>query len=249
MRKKNAPIEPGTVRRTSTQHFKIRQEDTKRQKRQRKKANRSFAKRVVLLGIIGYLILLPITLLVAVLLLKVNVSTVTDDFKYQLGEGRNTLSRKTYSYLRIHRDDVYYIDMDSLADYCKLTTTGDGKNMRYIVRETSESVEFVIGESIAYINGVPERTGGNAFVYDGKVHIPLEFVKRCFLNLNVTLDTVNNSITIVRNTDEKGKYLPLDFPYKLTDDTDKIVFAELDVEIQEQIIKQNQPLTPEGEGQ
>jgi hypothetical protein len=139
--------------------------------------------------------------------------------------------------------------MDSLADYCKLTTTGDGNVMRYVVRETSESVEFVMGESIAYINGVPERTGGNAFVYDGKVHIPLEFAKRCFLNLEITLNTEKNSITIVRSTDEKGNYVPLDFPYKLTDGTDKIVFGDLDVEIQEQIIKQNQPTPPTGEGQ
>lgn len=248
MKKKSAPSEPGTVRRTNTQYFKVRQDGKKRSKRQRNKAGRSFAKRVILLGVIGYLILLPIALLSAVLLLKANVTFSTDDFKYQLGEGRSTLSRKTYSYFRIYRDGVYYIDMDSLADYCDLTTTGDGTNMRYVVRESAESVEFVIGESIAYVNGVPERTGGNAFLYEGKVHIPLEFAKRCFLNLEIKLDTDKNSITIVRSTDEKGKYLPLDFPYKLTDNTDTIVFGDLEVEIQEQIIKQNQPTAPENTG-
>ncbi len=245
MRKQNAPSEPGTVRRTNTQYFKIRQNEEKRPKRERKKTNRSFSKRVVILGLIGYLILLPIAILISNLLLKANVMTATDDFRYQLGEGKNTLWRKTYSYSRICRDGVYYIDMDSLADYCELTTTGDGKNMRYVVRESSESVEFVIDESIAYINGVPERTGGNAFVYDGKVHIPLEFAKRCFLNLDIMLDTERNRITIVRRTDGNGNYLALDFPYKLQDETDKIIFGELEVEIQEQIIKQNQPAIPE----
>lgn len=245
MRKKNAPSEPGTVRRKNTQYFKISQNGKKRQKQQRGKQNRSFAKRVILLGIIGYVILLPIAVLTVTLLLKANVASVTGNFSYQLGQGKNTLSRKTYPFVRIHRDDVYYIDMDSLADYCKLTTTGDGKYMRYVVRESSESVEFVIGESIAYINGVPERTGGNAFMYEGKVHIPLEFAKRCFLNLDISLDTKKNTIMIVRQTDEKGNYVPLDFPYKLVDDTDKIIFGDLDVDIQEQIIKQNQPAIPE----
>ncbi len=248
MRKKNAPSEPGTVRRTATQQFKIRQNGAKRQKPKSNKANRSFTKRVLVLGVITYLILLPMVVLVANLLLKSNVMTETDDFSYRLGTGKNTVSIKTYSYSRIYRDGVYYIDMDALADYCELTTTGDGKNMRYVVRETSESVEFVIGESIAYINGVPDRTGGNAFLYGGKVHIPLEFAKRCFINLDITLDTRINRITIVRNTDEKGNYLSLDFPYKLTDGTDKIVFGELEVEIQEQIIKQNQPVIPEDDG-
>jgi hypothetical protein len=248
MRKKSAPSEPGTVRRTETQHFKIRSSADKRAKQNRKRTNRSFTKRVLLLGVICYLALLPITLLISNLLLKVNVTTSTDDFRYQLGEGKNTLWRKTYSYSRVCRDGVYYIDMDALADYCGLTTTGDGKNLRYVVRETTESVEFVIGESIAYVNGVPERTGGNAFIYGGKLHIPLEFARRCFLNLDITLDTERNRITIVRHTDQAGSYLALNFPYKLVDETDRIIFGELEVDVQEQIIKQNQPVIPEGEG-
>ena len=77
-----------------------------------------------------------------------------------------------------------------------------------------------------------------------KVHIPLEFAKRCFLNLEITLDTKNNTITIVRQKDDSGNMLSLDFPYKLPFVTDKINFGALDVEIQEQIIKQNQPDLP-----
>ena len=247
MRKKSAPSEPGTVRRTATQQFKIRQDGQKRPKQKRQKVNRSFTKRVLVLGLIAYFILLPLSVLLSNLLLSSSAMTETDDFSYRLGTGKNTVSIKTYSYSRVYRNGVYYIDMDALADYCELTTTGDGKNMRYVVRESAEAVEFVIGESIAYINGVPDRTGGNAFFYGGKVHIPLEFAKRCFNNVDITLDTERNRITIVRNTDDNGDYLILDFPYKLTDGTDKIVFGELDVEIQEQIIKQNQPVIPEGD--
>ena len=136
--------------------------------------------------------------------------------------------------------------LNAVAQYCDLTVTGDGKHMRYVVRETEESVEFVLGESVAYINGVAERTGGNSFVSDGKVYIPLEFAKRCFLNLDITIDTKLSRITIVRKTDDKANYLPLDFPYKLTDASDKIIFGELDVDIQEQIIKQNQPTDTAG---
>ncbi len=245
MKKNSTPSEPGTVRRTATQHFRIKNEGSRRRKRDKRKTNRSFFKKVLVFGVICYLILLPLVITTANLLLKTSVKASANDFRYQLGEGKSTLWRKTYSYFRIYRDGVYYIDMDSLAEYCKLTTTGDGKHLRYVVRESGESVEFVIGESIAYINGVSERTGGNAFLYEGKLHIPLEFAKRCFINLDISLDTERNRITIVRDTDQNGNYLSLDFPYKLPDATENINFAELEVEIQEQIIKQNQPVLPE----
>ena len=81
MRKKNAPSEPGTVRRTAPQQFKIRKENEKRPKQPRRKKNRSFAKRALILGIVGYLVVLPITLLIANLMLKSNVMTKTDDFR------------------------------------------------------------------------------------------------------------------------------------------------------------------------
>ena len=70
MRKKSAPSEPGTIRRTETQHFKIRSSADKRAKQNRKRTNRSFTKRVLLLGVICYLALLPITLLISNLLLE-----------------------------------------------------------------------------------------------------------------------------------------------------------------------------------
>ncbi len=247
MRRQNSPNEPGTVRKTSTQYFRI-SESGKKNKKTAKKRNKSssFAKSVTILGFVGYLVLLPITILIASLLLNSGVTVSNDDFRIQLGEGKNIVSKKMYSFDRIYRNDIYYIDMDAVAQYCDLTITGDGKHMRYVVRETEESVEFVLGESVAYINGVAERTGGNSFVSDGKVYIPLEFAKRCFLNLDITIDTKLSRITIVRKTDDKANYLPLDFPYKLTDASDKIIFGELDVDIQEQIIKQNQPTDTAG---
>ncbi len=168
----------------------------------------------------------------------------TEDVRYQLGPNDDVVSRKYYPFSRVYRGGIYYIEMDSLAEYCTFTTTGDSKIMRYVIRDTSEAVEFHIGESIAYVNGVPERTGGDSFIASGKVYIPLEFAQRCFVNLEISLDTEKNRITIVRLTDEKENYLPISFPHKLPTTTERINFAALDVEIQEEIIKQNQPVLP-----
>lgn len=246
LRQQTAPSEPGTARRTNApQYFRVKNEKKSSKQKRKNKQNRSVRARIALLGFIGYVILLILTILIGSLLLPMNISSETDDFRYQLGPNDNVISRKTYSHFKLCRGDTYYIEMDSLADYCDLTTTGDGKVMRYVVRSSGEAIEFVLSESIAYINGVPERTGANAYVSDGKVYIPLEFAQRCFINLDITLDTERNRITIVRKTDGDGNYLDLTFPYKLPSNSESINFAELEVEIQEMIIKQNQPEQPE----
>lgn len=250
LRQQTAPSEPGTARRTNApQYFRVKNEKTASRKRKKDKPSRSVRARIALLGFIGYIILLVLTILISSLLLPMHSSSRTDNFRYQLGPNNDVISRKTYSFFTLCRSDTYYIEMDSLADYCDLTTTGDGKVMRYVVRSSGEAIEFVLAESIAYINGVPERTGANAYVSDGKVYIPLEFAQRCFINLDITLDTERNRITIVRKTDDNGNYLDLSFPYKLPDKSQSIDFAELDVEIQEMIIKQNQPEQNEHENE
>ncbi len=246
LRQQTAPSEPGTARRTNApQYFRVKNEKTASKQRKKDKPSRSVRARIALLGFIGYIILLVLTILISSLLLPMHTSSKTDNFRYQLGPNNDVISRKTYSFFTLYRNGTYYIEMDSLADYCNLTTTGDGKVMRYVVRSSGEAIEFVLSESIAYINGVSERTGANAYVSDGKVYIPLEFAQRCFINLDITLDTERNRITIVRKTDGNGNYLDLTFPHKLPDKSQSINFAELDVEIQEMIIKQNQPQEPE----
>ena len=242
LKKQTAPSEPGTARRTNApQYFRVKNNNKNSRQRGKEKPSRSFKARIALLGFIGYVILLLLTILIFSLLLPMNTSSKTGDFRYQIGPNNDVVSRKTFSFFTLYRGDTYYVEMDSIADYCELTTTGDGKVMRYVVRSSGEEIEFVISESVAYINGVPERTGANAYISDGKVYIPLEFAKRCFINLDITLDTERNRITIVRKTDGNGNYLDLTFPYKLPHNSQCINFAELDVAIQEMIIKQNQP--------
>lgn len=244
LRQQTAPSEPGTERRTSTpQYFKVKQSD----KRARSSAKKGmpFSLRVTILALIAYAVILPITILLFSVMLPRAAVSDGKDVVYQLGTNKNVISRKIYSSSSIKRNGIYYVDMDSIASYCNLTVTGNSERMRYVVRESGEAVEFLIGQSIAYINGVSERTGGDAYVSSGKVYVPLEFAKRCFVGIDIALDLKNSKITIIRQTDANGEALALSFPYKLPNTMESINFGELDAEIQNDIIMQNQPTQPE----
>lgn len=173
--------------------------------------------------------------------------TERDDIRFQLGADGQVISRKYYPFSTLHRDGIYYVDMDGIAEYCDLTATGNDTAIRYVVRTTGEEVEFYIGESLAYVNGVAERTGGASYIRGGKLYIPLEFAVRCFKNLEITLNEERGRITVVRAVDEKDQYIDVSFPHKVPVTADGIVFGQLEVAIQEQIIAQNQPQIPETE--
>ena len=240
LRQRSTPVEPGTSRRaTAQQQFKIKTNDKRRKKR-----SRSIALIITVLGLLAYAVLMPIGYAIFKASLNGTISASANEYVYQLGSDKDVYSKKIYSVNRIKRGETYYIDMDSIADYCSLTTTGNDISMRYVIKDTEESIEFVLGQSVAYINGVPERTGADVFVSGGRIYVPLNFAVRCFNGLNITLDTENFKITIERQTDEYGKYVELSFPYKLPSNTSPINFGELPIEIQNQIIAAN-PIDPE----
>ena len=191
-----------------------------------------------------YAILMPISLLLVSLWLPHHTTPETKNYIYQLGPDTNTYIRKVCSWDTVRRDKTFYVDMTGLAAYCEMSTTGDDAKRRFIVRETGDTVEFIMGQSIAYINSLPERTGGDAYLRDGKVYVPMDFISRCFLGVTVSLDTEKNKITIIRETDEKDNYLTVSFPYRITETIDPIRFTELDVDIQNQIAEQNRPPQP-----
>ncbi len=251
LRKQNVPSEPGTVRRDNApQHFKVKS-DLKQKPRPKNspKNNKSLFSFIIITGLIMYAIIVPIIVLSVMIALPRHSTPQTDDYTYQLGPDKNIYSSKIYDYTRVKVGKEFYINMDSLAEYCTLTTTGNSERIRYVVRSSGDHIEFVIGQSIAYINGVQERTRGIILSKNDIIYVPMEFAKRCFLGIEITLDEEHNKITIIRTQNEDGSIDELSFPYKLPNVSDRIIFADLDADIQEQIILQNQPTQDPEENQ
>ena len=246
LRKQKKPVEPGTVRRDNApQHFKVNSDLNRKQTKRKNKRNPSILTFMLVCGFIMYAVIMPVIILSIKFALPRHSTGQTGDYIYQLGPDNNVYSTKIYDYTRVKLGNEYYVNMDTLADYCTLTTTGDNEAVRYVVRSSGDYVEFIIGQSIAYINGVQERTGGIIQLKNDTVYVPASFASRCFIGINITIDEMNNKITIVRSQNENGEYVDLSFPYKLPKQSNRINFADLDSDIQEIIIMQNQPKQPE----
>lgn len=234
LRQKTAPTEPGTVRRQKKQQFHIKKEV--------KRPSFSFIGKRILLVLIAYGILLPICLFLISLWLPHHTTPETNDYIYQLGPDSDVISRKIYPWDLVRKGMQYYLDMNTLADYCELATTGSAERMRYIVKDTGETIEFVLDQSVAYVNGLEVRTGADSYIRGDVVYVSMDFINRCFTGVTATVDLEKNKITVVRATDEEGDYLPITFPFKQQQPSEQLNFPELDIEIQNQIMEQNKPL-------
>ncbi len=233
MRQKNAPAEPGTVRRNQTQYFKVKEHGEKKKKVKR---SPSLFLRRALLVLIFYAILMPISLLLFRLWLPFHTTPETNDYIYQVGPDNNVLSKKTYKWSTVRSGDTFYLDMTGLAELCEMTTTGDDKSIKYTVRASGESVEFVLGQSLAYVNGIPDRMDGVSYIDGDKHYAPMDFVNRCFIGITASLDTESNKITVIRETKPTGDYVNVTFPQKETVLTESIDFNSLDSAIREEIL-------------
>lgn len=237
--KQTAPADPGTIRRaTKPQYYRIKDDTPKR------RGGSVFGKRVLLV-LLCYAILMPLSLLAVALVLPRHSTPETNDFIYQVGADKNHYSRNVFAWNVVRTGNVYYVNMSELAAYCNMSTTGDDTIMRYIVKESGETVEFALGQSIAYVNGIQERTGGDAYLKNGNIYVPLDFVDRCFNGLTADVDLEKSKITVLRETDVNGNDVTISFPYKPVSTTTSIRFADLDHDLQLQILIQNQPPEPE----
>ncbi len=233
LRQKNAPPEPGTRRRTTKpQYYRIKEE---------RKKNRSLFGKRVLTVLLLYAVLMPLSLGLFWMWLPRHTTPETRNYTYQIGPDNNVLSKKIYSWDIVRSGSIYYLDMTGIAELCEMTTTGDSYSMKYTVRGNGETVEFILGQSLAYINGIAERMEDICYIRNSKLYVPMDFVNRCFKGLTATLDTERNKITVIRETDDKtGNYLLLSFPYKQSETSVSIDFSSLDADIQQEILLRDQ---------
>ncbi len=128
------------------------------------------------------------------------------------------------------RDGTVYLPMSALSEMCNLTVTGTDKDLRYIPRDSdSQSVEFIIGTNIVYVNGVVARTSAPTFTAEGKLYVPVDFISRYADGLTLEVDEVQHKVTVFRNVisvDADGKKTYDDITFKLSRNSDIPVMEE-----------------------
>ncbi len=126
---------------------------------------------------------------------------VGNDYDVCIGEdgADSTLKYRSSSEI-VGANGTYNISIDKLRKLCEFTVTGEDDILRYIPRGSSDqSVSFVVGTDIAYINGVMIHMESPSFMWSNQLHVPISFFKNYVTNLQVTHNPSEDTITVKRS--------------------------------------------------
>ncbi len=126
---------------------------------------------------------------------------VGSDYDIQVGEDEadSTIEYRS-SADTVGANGTYNISIDKLRSLCEFTVTGEDDVLRYIPRGSSDqSVSFVVGTDIAYINGVMIHMESPSFMYANQLHVPISFFKNYVANIQVIHNPSESKITVKRD--------------------------------------------------
>ena len=144
-----------------------------------------------------------VTLMFFFNLTKVDASDESG-YSYEIGGSKSSLK-----YVDAVRDGSVYVCFTDVASLCDMAVVGDVDDIKYIIKsDDAETIRFLTGTRVAYVNAVETRLPANSYYKEGKVYVPVDFVKTYVKGLNVSLDDRRHVVTVDRvitNLDEKGK--------------------------------------------
>ena len=209
----------------SAKNLEIRsRQSTKKQKFYIKRKNKRF-KRIMTLGFIIFALVFSMLFgaLAGIISLSLHTGRSAKVEEYYLQMGENAL--EDYSNISLLSEDVsekngeLYIPVSSLSQLFELTYTGTKDDLRYVFRDCNgQSIRFIVGTNIAYINNTSVRMTSPSFISGGKLHIPLNFLSDYAVGLVIDIDKDKNYITIFRpvtGKDEKRNNIFADFYFKI----------------------------------
>ncbi len=139
--------------------------------------------------------------------------TYTIGYKHEIFLSSEKRASELYYYKN------YYVNMTDVALYCSMVTTGNSKQLRYILNnETNDNVRFVLNSGLIYINNIPLRLTVPVIWDDGNVYVPLEFIERYMngMKAEAVIEKKSKSIIVERVlTDES--YAAIDAYEKLSE--------------------------------
>lgn len=143
-------------------------------------------------------------------------------FTYIVDESRSSLDRNEVVF-----DGVVYVDFTGIAELCGVGVSGVSDEL---VFEASggETAVFTPGSDCARVNGNPVTLEGAALMREGRLWLPLSFVRECFVGADAELTEVEKRnrkylvITVSRTPDPEatgalGSYIASSFRLKAGD--------------------------------
>ena len=122
------------------------------------------------------------------------------DYKIVIGEDEAESSIEYTSPANtVGANGTYNVSIDAMRDLCEFTVTGDSDILRYIPRgNPAQSVSFVVGTDVAYVNGVMIHLEAKSFMSKGELHVPISFFKNYVAELQLHHNPSDALITVMR---------------------------------------------------
>lgn len=103
--------------------------------------------------------------------------------KYVIGNEEYKLSGK-----EAYSDNELLVCFDDIAKLCSMTVTGSSKSKTYYAENSEQRIELTDGDRTARINDSEYDMLTAAVLRDGKIYVPLDFVKANMHGIDVTLE-------------------------------------------------------------
>ena len=127
-------------------------------------------------------------------------------YSYEIGDN------DVYSlpYADAVREGHIFVCFTDIANLCDLAVVGSTDDVKYIIKgDDAETIRFMTGTRVVYVNSVETRLGANCYYEDEKLYVPVDFVKAYMMGLDVTVDTEEHRVTVKRTLtnelDENGE--------------------------------------------
>lgn len=159
-----------------------------------------------------------------------NDSGQTNNYSYQFGPDVGYTLRRTVSWDVARYNDRLYVDMTGIADFCGLAVTGDGTNMRFIIKSSGQYMEFTPGTSEVNVNGSRLAMGSACRVIGKRVYVPYDFAEKIIKGIAVSYNERRHRITT-----ELVEGQPVSFPLGVVTETPAIAFDALDPDLQREL--------------
>ena len=172
-----------------------------------KKFRREDVKEKVIKGLIAFVA----TFVVIAIIVSVVVSSCLNadkikkskgEFVYKIGTNETELAYKD----AVH-DKMIYISMNSIAELCGLSLSGNvGSELRFYTPDGSY-IAFSSGSSTANINGYGMEMPAEAKINGTECSVPLDFLSFVMGGIEINVDVKKNTVTVTRTEHPDSTHL------------------------------------------
>ncbi len=121
--------------------------------------------------------------------------------------------KASVAYDSMMRGGTLYVNMTPIIEMCGMAVTGDTAELRYISRDAKEHVQFIVGSTQVFINGVEERLTAAPYLDGEDLYVPCDFFASYVSGISVLYDAEKQTVTVAKTPvpEQSDVFEPLRF--------------------------------------